>query len=182
MNYVTVFEMQLSGLGTLEFARRGLILIAIAALSIIWRHDLAKIFGRPRYSYYFPFLYNYLSHYLRPWYRVAPFLYLGFAVLWTVSAWHSASSHQNELRSRYVSGDFTVVEGVVENFDPMPEHGNKMESFTVKNTKFSYSDFYITPGFNNAASRGGPIREGLYVRISHIGNTIVKLEVGTKTL
>ncbi len=36
---------------------------------------------------------------------------------------------------------------------------------------------WLLQAFNNAASRGGPIREGLPVRISHIGNTILKLEV-----
>jgi hypothetical protein len=61
----------------------------------------------------------------------------------------------------------------------MPKSGHKMESFTVNGVKFEYSDFVVTPGFNNATSHGGPIREGLPVRISHIDNTILKLEVPT---
>lgn len=52
-----------------------------------------------------------------------------------------------------------------------------MESFNVNGVKFEYSDYVITPGFNNAASKGGPIKEGLPVRISYIDGTILKLEV-----
>jgi hypothetical protein len=41
----------------------------------------------------------------------------------------------------------------------------------------SYSDYVVTAGFNNTASHGGPIRQDLPVRISYVGNSIVKLEI-----
>jgi hypothetical protein len=47
---------------------------------------------------------------------------------------------------------------------------------------FCYSDYEVTAGFNNSASHGGPIREGLPVRVSYIGNTIVRLEVSNDSL
>ena len=73
-----------------------------------------------------------------------------------------------------------VVEGRVENFAPMPYEGKALESFTVDGIKFEYSDFVLSPGFNNTASHGGPIREGLQVRIHYVDNVILKLEIKTQ--
>jgi hypothetical protein len=74
-------------------------------------------------------------------------------------------------------GRYSVVEGPVTDFVPMPYEGHSQESFTVNGHRFSYSDYSMTAGFRNAASHGGPIREGLYVRISYSGNLILRLEV-----
>ena len=71
----------------------------------------------------------------------------------------------------------SVVEGPVANFVPMPEAGHVMETFTVQGQSFSYSDYVVVAGFHNAASHGGPIRGGLYVRVSHVGDVILKIEV-----
>ncbi len=75
------------------------------------------------------------------------------------------------------AGRYSVVEGPVTEFVPMPYEGHARESFTVNGHRFSYSDYVMTAGFRNTASRGGPIREGLYVRISYSGNLILRLEV-----
>jgi hypothetical protein len=74
-------------------------------------------------------------------------------------------------------GRYSVVEGPVTDFIPMPYEGHALESFTVNGHRFSYSDNIMTAGFRNTASHGGPIREGLYVRISYSGNLILRLEV-----
>jgi hypothetical protein len=76
------------------------------------------------------------------------------------------------------SGQFSVVEGRVSNFRPMPYTGHAAESFTVNGLLFSYSDFDKSKcGFRNTASHGGPIREGLQVRIAAHAGRILKLEV-----
>lgn len=75
------------------------------------------------------------------------------------------------------SGQVSIVEGRVENFVPMPYEGKALESFTINGVKFEYSDFVYSYGFNNTSSHGGPIREGLQVRIHYVGNTILKLEI-----
>ena len=89
--------------------------------------------------------------------------------------------HDNLVESAS-SGNVQVVEGIVENFHPMPAGGHDTERFTVGDESFAYSDYEITGGFNNAASHGGPIRAGLPVRITFVQeasrNIIVKLEVG----
>lgn len=63
------------------------------------------------------------------------------------------------------------------NFVPMPYTGHSLESFVVGGRKFSYSDYVLTPGFRHTTSHGGPIREGLYVRIAYLGNLILQLDV-----
>jgi hypothetical protein len=65
----------------------------------------------------------------------------------------------------------------VRNFKPMPYAGHAEESFDVAGVPFRYSDYQVSVGFNNTASHGGPIREGLPVRISFVGNTILRLEI-----
>lgn len=158
MEYEVAFEIAKSGMGELTFIFSGLLPMIVGAGLIKFRDKLAE--KRPRWFV------NFFS-----------FFFFGFAVLWTLTAGLSIGSKQLSLREDYENGNFKVVEGTVENFDPMPSSGHKMESFTVNGIRFEYSDFEVTPGFNNAASRGGPIREGLKVRISYIGNTILKLEV-----
>jgi len=82
-----------------------------------------------------------------------------------------------ELRSAARNGKYEVVEGQVKDFVPMPYEGHSKESFVVNEYKFSYSDYDLTKGFNQSQSHGGPIREGLQVRITHVNGSIVKLEI-----
>ena len=58
------------------------------------------------------------------------------------------------------------------------------ESFRVKGIQFSYYAGILSGGFNRTASLGGPIHEGLHVRIWYeatsspfVADRIVKLEV-----
>jgi hypothetical protein len=65
----------------------------------------------------------------------------------------------------------------------MPYEGHSYEEFRVGSVQFSYSDYQDRPGFNQSSSHGGPIREGLRVRIAYSDNcnewpkSILKLEV-----
>lgn len=80
------------------------------------------------------------------------------------------------------------VEGTVDNFDPMPYGGHRDEHFTVQGIRFSYSDYdqMYYYGFNNTASHGGPIQQGIPVRISYFTkekrNIILKIEVPQTSL
>ncbi len=104
---------------------------------------------------------------------------LGFSTLWTAIASISVfGSHSIAVRAMQ-DGSVGVVEGPVENFHPMPYGGHDSERFTVKGVRFAYSDYVVSPGFNQTSSHGGPIREGLPVRIhfDRVDNAILKLEV-----
>jgi hypothetical protein len=80
-------------------------------------------------------------------------------------------------REAYVEGRYSTVEGNVTNFHPMPYSGHQNETFSVNGMQFSYSDYVLIPCFKNTSSHGGPIHEGLHVRIAYSGNCILKLEV-----
>jgi hypothetical protein len=83
-------------------------------------------------------------------------------------------------KDAYVKGDYSIAEGMVANFHPMPFSGHQNETFSVSGVEFSYSDYVLVPCFNNTASHGGPIRDGLRVRIAYSGNCILKLEVAAR--
>jgi hypothetical protein len=74
---------------------------------------------------------------------------------------------------------YWTVEGPVQGLVCEP----KRESFAVQGVRFDYSDYDLTPCFHNAATHGGPMRDGLYVRITYIRdpvfgrNGIIRLEV-----
>jgi len=74
-------------------------------------------------------------------------------------------------------GRVSVIEGRVHDFVPMPFSGHSNEQFTVNGVHFSYSDLEIHPCFNNTSSHGGPIRDGIWVRLSYERNCILRIEV-----
>jgi hypothetical protein len=79
----------------------------------------------------------------------------------------------HELRT----GDYSVVEGAVQGLPTMPPQGHPHDCISVAEKKFCYSDFIGTPGFNRTVSNGGPLRNGVYARISFHDQTILKVEI-----
>jgi hypothetical protein len=51
----------------------------------------------------------------------------------------------------------------------MPHSGHAMETFVVNGVHFAYSDFSVQAAFHQTSSYGGPIREGLPIRLHYIG-------------
>ena len=83
----------------------------------------------------------------------------------------------------YQRGQYEVVEGYVENFDPMPHNGHTRESFEINDVYFEYSDYNVTSGYRNTKSHGGVITgDGQYLKIGYVyynstyGNIIVYIE------
>ncbi|MBI2803952.1 MAG: hypothetical protein HYX68_03105 [Planctomycetes bacterium] len=110
----------------------------------------------------------------RKWAGVVVF---GFALLWTTISFVGTFAEFWQMRQALHAGDFEVVEGKVVEFVPMPKSGRPHESFKVNGHRYEYSDFLISAAFNNTQSHGGPIREGLQVRIADIGGKIARLEI-----
>jgi hypothetical protein len=154
MQYMTVFDVTQSGYRQWPFAAFGLIFVVVGAGLVFFRHQLR---GRMH--------------------RFFPFAFLGFAVVWTLTAFVSTAGSYSRLASDLRAGRCEVTEGVVTTFHPMPYGGHQMESFVVSGRRFEYSDYVVTAGFNNTASHGGPIQQGVRVRIHHRGNDIARLEI-----
>jgi len=105
------------------------------------------------------------------------YFFVGFSLFWMFTTYRMLSWDSSALQSAYKNGDYSIVEGKVENFRPMPYEGHQEECFSVKAETFCYSDYEPTAGFNNATSHGGPIRAGLPVRIAYIGSRILRIEI-----
>jgi hypothetical protein len=100
-----------------------------------------------------------------------------FALFWATSGFFATYPDYVKMRNALRTGDFTVVQGRVTQFVPMPYEGHKMESFVVSGRLYKYSDFELSAGFNNTRSHGGPIKENLQVRIADVNGRIARLEI-----
>jgi len=160
MEYRTAFDIAVTGYKSWSFPARGLIFVALGGVLLARReHRPAWLRSLPRPGVAFGLV------------------FLGFAVVWTCIAFLSTYGEYARLNRAIKSGDVGVVEGVVSQFTPMPATGHGMERFCVGDVCFEYSDYAVTNGFNHTSSHGGPIRQGLPVRVTYDGNKIVKLEV-----
>jgi hypothetical protein len=110
-------------------------------------------------------------------FRNTGYVFVGFASLWTLLVFSTTFRDYLALQRAYRKGQYSVVEGRVEDFRPMPYDGHQEECFSVEHVTFCYSDFEPTGGFNNTASHGGPLRPGLPIRVAYVDNHILRLEV-----
>jgi hypothetical protein len=175
MAYQTVFDAAKVGYNW-TFTAFGLGFVAIGCM-------LFTIRNLPRWN-----LPQWLPQWNRPqpWLRTTPrfnrwfaYVFLGFSLIWTITITYATYSQYSNVQAALKSGHFHVIAGTVTNFKPMPYTGHAMEHFCVERVCFEYSDYVETPGFHNTSSHGGPIQAGLPVRVSYIGNTILRLEVGS---
>lgn len=162
MSYITVFNVANVGYKSAIFPAIGLILVASGILFVLIRNRIPGWTQRPQIAKI-----------------IFPFGYLCFAGIWTLAAFVGTYGDYRRAQEAQAAGTASVVEGVVTDFVPMPVTGHAMEHFCVSGVCFNYSDYVMTAGFNRTSSHGGPIREGLPIRVTYIGNTILKLEVGS---
>jgi hypothetical protein len=160
MSYVTVFDVADAGYKSAGFPAFGLIFVVLGILLVVFRRHIPRWNTRSRAARI-----------------IFPYGFLCFAVLWTVVTFVATYSEYRQASQVRAANGAPVVEGLVTNFVPMPVTGHAMESFCVSTVCFKYSDYAVTAGFNRTSSHGGPIREGLPVRITYFGNIILKLEI-----
>src|SRR5262249_19613997 len=104
-------------------------------------------------------------------------LYFWSSVLLTVVAFIGSYYDYATLAAAEAAGRADITEGVVTNFRPVPVGSHARERFCVESTCFKYSRS-DTRSFNNTASTGGRVvRDGLPVRLTHVGNKIVRFEM-----
>src|SRR5216684_4032508 len=112
--------------------------------------------------------------------RILPWLALLFSIAWT-AMWAGVGT-VNLLRARKatVEGHANVIEGTVHDFVPEPSGGHASEHFSVKGKTFYYASGVLMPGFRQSQRVGGPIRNGLYLRVHYLDDDILKLEIRTR--
>ncbi len=162
MDYVTVFETSTDPLKEIGFVIPGLVL-SLAGAVLVFRPAVLEAVGFRRATKW-------------PIFNWSFFL---FAVAWTAIVGTSIISRGLNAAEALEEGNCEVIEGKVENFHPMPQEGHDTERFEVDGRHFSYSDYVVSAGFNNTSSHGGPISEGLKVRICHQSGIILRLEVAS---
>ena len=84
-------------------------------------------------------------------------------------------SEMTKLREALKNGRFTSVEGIVTGLQPGDSH--RSESFEVAGHLYKYSFSSRSAAFNQDAAVGGPIRDGLRVRITDVEGKIARLEI-----
>lgn len=103
-----------------------------------------------------------------------------FSLLWTGIAFNSTVIAHTSCQDTRINNQYLVIEGSVQDFRPgSNSQGSLPEQFSVEGVIFAYSDYMQTCGFNTMQVNGGPIQEGLQVRISYIPsryNTILRIE------
>jgi len=111
--------------------------------------------------------------------RVFYALVLCFSVILSVVVFWATFTHYQTLRDALDHGNTQVVEGRIKNFQPEISDlsEKRYESFDVGDRHFSYSTNIVTGAFNKSRASGGPMAEGLYVRIHYTGNSILRLEI-----
>jgi len=174
MPYETVFEITQK-----PFDWRpafGLIFVVIGVLLIIFGPRLDRGKNGKHFGLTFA-----ISPKLLGWFFV---IFASFCMLVAFGATYASN---RELVQAYRTGKYSVVEGIVEDFHPMPYGRGQNECFRVEKQKFCYSDYVASPTFNQSASHGGPIRTGLPVRIAYYEDEnfqarILRLEIRADSL
>jgi hypothetical protein len=114
--------------------------------------------------------------------RITGYAVIVFGLLYSLFVFVHTFSQYRICMKAYQTGSYNVVEGYVEHFRPMPYEGHQDECFSVRSETFCYSDYEIQSGFNHSTSHGGPIRQGLPIRVSYYSGRILRLEVRTDSL
>lgn len=110
---------------------------------------------------------------IRPWgFRIIGSVAMLFSMVFLAGS----ITEYRDTRKAIETHTYTVVEGVVENFVPIPPGGHAKESFDVNGMHFEYSGRWGSIVFDSNRNIG-IIRDGVQARISHIGQDIVKIEV-----
>ena len=159
--YDTVFDLQRTDYSEWWFPAIGISLALVFGLILYYRERLAR--QRPSQMQ-----------------RVIAWAVLCVVGLWTLWAFQATYGEYRRLIADLNDGRVKVVEGMVSNFVPMPPQGHALETFEVSGQTFCYSDNSVGPGFKNTAIHGGPIRNGLGVRITHVDGVIVRLEIANE--
>lgn len=100
------------------------------------------------------------------------------SIVWTGAAFAWACNEYYQFSHVYQQGKYREISGKIENVAGAGhEQRRGYERFEVGGVQFSYSNSLSSPGFHKTRAFGGPIRDGLLVRVRYIDGAIVRLEI-----
>ena len=110
---------------------------------------------------------------------------IGFLLVSMVGMNFLMDSHflQRRALSEVAAGKARTVEGTIANFEPDTggQGGTAIDTFRIGDEGFSYSNSIHRAGFKQTRMNGGPLREGMTVRITYVEmrdhTAITKVEV-----
>jgi hypothetical protein len=105
------------------------------------------------------------ARFIAPYAAAVALMYIAFMGYYELPAY--------SLSRQLAVGDATVTEGTVYS----TAEGRGWECFSVGDQRFCYGNDLMDVGFHQTAASGGPIRDGLHVRVSSVGTVIVRLEI-----
>lgn len=162
MEFVTVFDLGVAGYRGWWFPLIGLFPAAAGALMAFAPALTKKLMG---------------SHVRGRLVRVLGALFLGVGLLAAVMGFADTYGDYRSLRRALDSGQYRTVEGAVRNFRPMPAAGWGWETFEVEGVTFRLTTSALNPAFNRTRAEGGPVAEGVHVRIAYVNLDILRLEM-----
>jgi hypothetical protein len=98
-----------------------------------------------------------------------------FMAVWIAIASYQSGGQLQKLRSAYETQSYKVVEGTIVKFRPSVD--GKPDTFEVSGRYFSIFPFKGDMGFHQVSHQGSPLENGLYVRIWHYYDDIIRLEI-----
>jgi len=150
MHYVTAFDISDSGYRSAGFPAFAALFALLGVLLAVYRWRRGESWNR---------------HPLRN--TLLALLILAVSLVWTTLAFSAIYHHYLWLMAERLPGGYGEVEGTISGLKPLPEGGRVAESFCVHEHCFRYE-----------GGSGQPVHEGQAVRVTYIGGTIIKLEVG----
>jgi hypothetical protein len=161
VDYVTVFDAASHPLRGWTDVAPGLIFVAIGGALVLF----------PRFAEAIPF------HGPQALKRPFDWAFLSFGVILTATLSMSVFGGNLVEGAALRRGDCRLVEGRVEHIETTRTRGGYREKGEVAGVPFEYAATEIQGGFRTPASSGGPMEEGLQVRICERAGHILHLEI-----
>lgn len=159
MNCSVIYDLTRAGYEAWWFPCLGLVACAgAAAIYVLFRLAPAKL--------------------VNPSARGGILLVMPLSLIWSLVSFILTYSEYDRLRNAYEHGAYQEVSGRIKNYtNSGPDIQPGTVRFAVDNATFSYSRYEAGAGYHGAGGSGTPLRDGVTVRVKHIENSIVRLEV-----
>jgi hypothetical protein len=109
-------------------------------------------------------------------YHISTLVVCCIALVGTVVALIYTWREYQALRGALLAGKYRETIGTVSGLIAEGRDGHPRESFRVNGIRFEYSSSDVTSGYRWTVGRGGPLREGMAVRIADVDGRIVRIE------